>query len=62
MKGAQTSFLVRICCVADTVAAMAEDRPYRQASTMEQIVAELKRPAAIQFDPEIVDAFVALQT
>lgn len=62
MKGAQTPFMARICCVADTVAAMAEDRPYRQASTMDQIVAELKRQASAQLDPEIVAAFAALQT
>lgn len=61
LKGAQTPFMARICCVADAVAAMAEDRPYRRALTYGQIVAELQRQSAVQFDPEIVEVFVSLQ-
>ena len=61
LKGAQTPFMARICCVADAVAAMAEDRPYRRALTTGQIVTELQRQASVQFDPEIVEVFVALQ-
>ena len=61
LKGTQTPFMARICCVADAVAAMAEDRPYRRALTNGQIVTELQRQAAVQFDPEIVNEYVLLQ-
>jgi putative nucleotidyltransferase with HDIG domain len=62
LKREQIPVMARICCLADAVAAMAEDRPYRQAVTMEQIVEEIKRNSAIQFDPEIVVVFVAMQS
>ena len=61
LAGAQIPLLARICCVADTVAAMAEDRPYRRASTTDQIVSELRRCAGSQFDPDVVETFIQLQ-
>jgi HD-GYP domain len=36
---------------------MTSDKPYRQAFSREQTLAELKFCAGTQFDPEIVDAF-----
>ncbi len=60
LQGRQIPLLARICCVADTVAAMAADRPYRKASSLASIIAELQAHAGSQFDPEVVDAFLAL--
>ncbi len=39
---------------------MAADRPYRKASSLASIIAELQAHAGSQFDPEVVDAFLAL--
>ena len=48
----------RILSVADTVEAMASDRPYRRASQPSAIVAEVQSQAGRQFDPVIVSAFL----
>lgn len=48
----------RIIAVADAYDAMTSDRPYRKAMKKEDAVAELKRCAGGQFDPEVVEAFI----
>jgi putative nucleotidyltransferase with HDIG domain len=48
----------RIIAVADSYDAMTSDRPYRKAMSKEEAVAELRRCAGTQFDPEIVEAFI----
>ena len=58
LQGRQIPLLARICCVADTVAAMAADRPYRKASSLASIIAELEANAGSQFDPEVVQVFL----
>ncbi len=40
------------------VEAMASDRPYRAASDVTEIVAEIQRESGTQFDPAVVAAFV----
>lgn len=60
LQGKQIPLLARICGVADTVAAMAADRPYRKASSLATIIAELQAHAGSQFDPEVVDVFLAM--
>jgi diguanylate cyclase (GGDEF)-like protein len=47
----------RIILTADAFEAMTSDRPYRDAPGREFAIAELKRHAGTQFDPEIVQAF-----
>jgi diguanylate cyclase (GGDEF)-like protein len=46
----------RIILVADAFEAMTSDRPYRKAPGRDFAIAELRRHARTQFDPEIVDA------
>jgi diguanylate cyclase (GGDEF)-like protein len=50
----------RIVAVADAYDAMIHDRPYKRAITHEQAIAELRRHAGTQFDPELVDVFCSL--
>ncbi|HHN75254.1 MAG TPA: response regulator [Acidobacteria bacterium] len=51
----------RIFAVADTLDAMTSHRPYRNAGTMEQVRGELLRCAGSQFDPRVVEAFLAVE-
>jgi hypothetical protein len=51
--------LARILHVADAFEAMTAQRPYRMTPlTAAQALGELRKFAGIQFDPEVVDAFV----
>lgn len=51
--------LARILHVADAFEAMTAARPYRMTPlTAEQALAELRKFGGVQFDPDIVDAFV----
>ncbi|MCL6561386.1 MAG: HD-GYP domain-containing protein [Firmicutes bacterium] len=50
----------RIIMVVDAYDAMTSDRPYRQAMSHEQALAELQRVAGTQLDPEVVQHFIAL--
>ncbi|MDQ7008382.1 MAG: HD domain-containing phosphohydrolase, partial [Acidobacteriota bacterium] len=51
----------RIFAVADTLDAMTSNRPYRNAGTMEEVRGELLRCAGTQFDPRVVEAFLAVE-
>jgi HD-GYP domain-containing protein (c-di-GMP phosphodiesterase class II) len=50
----------RIVAVCDAFAAMITDRPYRNAITRAVALAELERCAGTQFDPTVIDAFLAV--
>jgi len=50
----------RIILACDAYRAMITDRPYRAALTTPAAVAELRRGARAQFDPEVVDALLDL--
>jgi cyclic di-GMP phosphodiesterase len=52
----------RIFAVADTLDAMTSDRPYRDAYPWELAVKEIVSHSGRQFDPEVVDAFRAVET
>ena len=58
LREEQSPLEARILAVSDAIEAMASDRPYSRASSMIEIVAELKRCAGTQFDPSIAEAFV----
>lgn len=58
LKGKEIPFKARIISIADTWDAMLSDRPYRRALTAEEAKNELKKHSGIQFDPEIVAAFI----
>ncbi len=48
-----------IISVADTYDALTSDRPYRKAGNIDDAVAELNSCRGTQFDPKVVDAFIA---
>jgi diguanylate cyclase (GGDEF)-like protein len=49
----------RIIAVCDAYDAMVSSRPYRPATAHAQALAELRHCAGAQFDPGVVDAFIA---
>jgi putative nucleotidyltransferase with HDIG domain len=51
----------RVIAVADSYDAMTSDRPYRRALPHEVAMIELQRGAGSQFDPVVVDAYLAHQ-
>ncbi len=51
----------RIIAVCDAYDAMTSDRSYRKAMSAEVAMAELRSGAGSQFDPVVVEAFVALR-
>jgi putative two-component system response regulator len=50
----------RVVAVADAFDAMTHDRPYRGAARTTDAVAEIERMSGSQFDPAVVEAFLAL--
>jgi putative nucleotidyltransferase with HDIG domain len=59
LRGEEIHIGARIFAVADTFDAITSNRPYRKANTMDAARKEILRCAGTQFDPSIVDVFVA---
>ncbi|HEX2986975.1 MAG TPA: HD-GYP domain-containing protein [Chloroflexota bacterium] len=59
LSGDQIPLLARVLAVADAFDAITSDRPYRRARSRDQGVEEVRRCAGSQFDPSVVEAFVA---
>lgn len=57
LRGAQISVGARVISVCDAYDAIVNDRVYRRARSDEDALAELRRCAATQFDPAIVELF-----
>jgi diguanylate cyclase (GGDEF)-like protein/PAS domain S-box-containing protein len=49
----------RLLTIADAYDAMTHDRPYRAARSREEAFEELRRHGGTQFDPKLVDLFIA---
>ena len=52
----------RIVAVLDAFDAMTTDRPYRKGLPLDVAVRELQRYSGIQFDPQVVEAFIEVLT
>ena len=57
--GEEIPLASRILLVCDAFDAMTTDRPYRKALPIETALGELDRNAGTQFDPRVVDVFLA---
>jgi HD-GYP domain-containing protein (c-di-GMP phosphodiesterase class II) len=62
LRGDEISLKSKILSVVDTFDAMMTDRPYRKAITIDRVKAELRAHSGTQFDPQVVEAFIALLT
>jgi len=60
LAGEDIPLVARIVCVCDAFSAMTTDRPYRRALSDREALAELHRCTGSQFDPDVVDALVAV--
>ncbi len=60
LRGSEIPLGARIVAIADAYDAMVNDRPYRGAIGHRAAIAELRRHAQLQFDPELVQLFCDL--
>lgn len=60
LRGNEIPLGARIVAIADAYDAMVHDRPYKRAMSHENAIAELRRHAGTQFDPELVELFCDL--
>jgi diguanylate cyclase (GGDEF)-like protein len=60
LEGEAIPVCSRIISICDAYEAMTADRPYRARLSREQAIGELRRNAGTQFDPHLVEVFVAL--
>jgi len=59
LAGHEIPEFARVIAVADAFDSMTSTRSYREAKSIDQAIIELRRGAGTQFDPLIVQAFVA---
>jgi putative nucleotidyltransferase with HDIG domain len=60
LAGAEIPLAARIVCACDAFNAMTTDRSYRRALALEDAKAELLRCSGAQFDPQVVEALLAV--
>jgi len=60
LRGEEIPLGARIFAIADSLDAMTSDRPYRKGTTFAAAVEEIVRCAGEQFDPQIVEVFLAM--
>jgi putative nucleotidyltransferase with HDIG domain len=60
LRGEAIPLGARIFAIADALDAMTSDRPYRKGTTFAAAAAEIVECAGKQFDPQIVEVFIAM--
>jgi putative two-component system response regulator len=61
LNGSDIPLVARIVAVADSFDALTHPRPYKEAWSIPEALAELQRERGWQFDPDVVDALVRVQ-
>jgi HD-GYP domain-containing protein (c-di-GMP phosphodiesterase class II) len=61
LRGSEIPLAARIFAVVDAYDSMTRDQPYRDALTVAEARAELARKAGLDFDPAVVDVFLAIE-
>ena len=61
LKGVEIPTVSRIAAIADVFDALTSKRPYKEAFSVEKSLAILREGKGSHFDPEVVDAFFAVQ-
>ncbi|MCK5138661.1 MAG: HD domain-containing protein [Thermodesulfovibrionia bacterium] len=62
LKGDEIPIEARILHVTDSFDSMTLDKPHRRSSGIEYAIAELKKYSGLQFDTQVVDAFLKIST
>jgi len=62
LRREQIPLAARILRLADTYAALTDGRPYRPALTVDTARREIKDRAGIEFDPSVVNVFLAMES
>jgi HD-GYP domain-containing protein (c-di-GMP phosphodiesterase class II) len=62
LRGIEIPLAARIFAVVDAYDAMTNDQPYRDALPDDEARDEIKAKAGLEFDPDVVSAFIALQS
>jgi HD-GYP domain-containing protein (c-di-GMP phosphodiesterase class II) len=60
LRGVEIPLAARIFAVVDAYDAMTKDQPYREAYTVEETRRELAAMAGLDFDPVVVEVFLAI--
>ena len=59
LRGAEIPLLARIISICDAFDALINDRPYRDGVPVDNAITTLRAGAGTQWDPELVDLFIA---
>jgi hypothetical protein len=60
LAGTEIPLAGRICAICDVFDALLSPRPYKEPWPVDEAIAEIVRLRGVQFDPELVDAFLPL--
>jgi putative two-component system response regulator len=61
LAGEEIPLAARIVCVADSFDALTHSRPYKEAWSVPEALAEIEQESGWQFDPQVVEALARVQ-